>query len=173
MGLFTWDGPSYCGDEPATVCDPLVAEESVKALHGTSFNGGCAVDLISPEYPAIPVVISSILAEPRSGSAAHPIPIGLVQESESMFAPTLMFRDNSGNLNVWKPDASCKGKRMTFDAGSFRLKDDENSNVFDQDCVGSFADCEYIVGARSFVDCEGNSKMKLVFFPVSELPVPA
>jgi hypothetical protein len=170
MPIFNWEGPTYCGDAPATVCDPLETAEIVKAPHGTSLAGGCPVDLISPDHPAIMVSLSDVQTELRSGASDRPIPLDRVQKSISMSANSLLFRNASGQLTVWEPDANCFDKRLIYDAGQFKLIDDVNSNVFDQSCIGSFADAEYIVGARKFTACDGTEKMKLIFFPVAELP---
>ena len=170
MPLFTWEDPVYCGDEPATVCDALKTATRVKAAHGTSLSGGCPVDIVSDEHPAIMVSFSDVQTELRSGSVAWPIPLDLVQKAISMTVPSLAFRNATGQLAIWEPNADCFDKRVVFDSGNFKLIDDVNSNIFDQSCIGSYSDCEYLVGARNYIACNGESKMKLVFFPVSELP---
>ena len=170
MPLFNWDEKAFCGDAPATVCPANPTQEYVTAPHGTSPDGGCVADLISPDHPAMLVSLSDIRSELRSGTVERPIPIDLVQHTNSSLVPSLAFRNHAGQLSIWEPDNNCFDKRVVVDGGKFKLVDDTNSNIFDGACIGTFSDVEYIAGARSFIDCNGNTRVKLVFFPVAELP---
>jgi hypothetical protein len=170
MPAFNWDPQVYCGDAPPTQCDPIPEVSTVTAPHGTNPNGGCPADLISPDHPALLVSLSDVQTELRSGAGTRPIPIDKVQETGSQTVPTLMFRNAIGQMSVWNPDANCSQKKVIVDNGDFKLIDDTVSNVFDGACIGSFADIEYGVGATSFIDCNGQQKVKLIFFPIAEWP---
>jgi hypothetical protein len=171
MPIFNWDEEVYCGDAPPASCDPIPEVDTVTAPHGTNPSGGCPADLISPDHPALLVSLSDVQTQLRSGAAARPIPIDLVQKTSSPVIPTLMFRNAAGQMAVWDPGDDCLRKRVIYDAGDFQLADDINSNIFDEACIGNYSDVEYMVGARRFTDCNGQTKIKLVFFPVAELPV--
>ena len=170
MPVFNWDDKVLCGDAAPTVCDPIPAVGSVMAPHGTNPDGGCPADLISPDHPAMLISLSDVQTELRSGASTRPIPIDLVQEANTQSVPTLMFRNAIGQMSVWKPAANCALKKVICNNGKFELTDDTNNNTFDEACIGSFSDVDYGVGAKSFIDCNGQTKMKLIFFPIEEWP---
>jgi hypothetical protein len=170
MPLFTWPDKSSCGDTPSDSCAPLPYKESVKALRATDSDSSCEVDLTSSEHPSIPVILSDELTEPRSGSASNPIPISLVQQYAGTGpVPTLLYRNLAGELQAWDPPSTCDNKKVVVENGSFALKEDVNSNIFEEACLGVIADAEYIAAARAFVDCNGATKIKLIFVDKNEI----
>lgn len=170
MPLFNWPDKSSCGDADPTSCEPIPYKEVVKALRATDADTGCEVDLISSQHPAIPIVISDILTEPRSGSAASPIPLNLLQQYGGVGPiPHLVYKNVAGEMAAWKPDANCSGKKVIVENGNFFLQDDVNSNVFDETCVGDISEADYIAGAREFTDCNGVTRIKLVFVPKDQV----
>lgn len=171
MALFeNWEDPVNCGDLP-DLCTPIETIQTARAPMATEPETFCFKELISPDHPALMVSLSDLQTELRSGSAARPIPINAVQHTQSPKVPTLAFRNNKGELAVWNPPPDCSGKKVVFESDQFQLKDDINSNVFDKACIGAYDDVTYMVGAVLFTDCNGNEKMKLVFFPKDELPI--
>lgn len=165
MALFEWDEQTECGDESSNECEALDTITSSKAIRVTDPSSNCEKDLISPQYPAVPVLIGDELTEPRSGSEAHPIPIDRVQEYTGNTVPVLAFRNTAGQLAVWNPPTTCDGKKVIVQDGDFKLIDDVNINIFDESCIGSIADVDYIAGGRLFDDCNGVQRMQMVFFP--------
>jgi len=165
MPLFTWPDKSSCGDTPSDSCAPLPYKERAKALRATDPDSSCEIDLISPEHPAIPVILSDMSTEPRSGSASNPIPINLVQEyTGSGPVPSLLYKNLAGEMQAWNPPVNCNNKKVIVDNGKFSIVAEVNSNVFEEACLGVIGDADYIAGARAFVDCEGVTRIKLVFF---------
>lgn len=170
MPLFTWSDKSSCGDTDSSSCAPLPYKETVKALRASDVDTGCEVDMIASQHPSIPIVISDILTEPRSGASSSPIPINLLQEyAGNGPVPTILYKNIAGEMHAWKPDASCNGKKVIVDNSNFVLQDDINSNVFDETCVGDISEIDYIAGAREFTDCNGNTKIKMVFVPKDQV----
>lgn len=172
MPLFNWPEKSSCGDTPPDQCPPLPYTEAVKSLRGSDKDTSCEVDLISQEHPAIPVILSDMSTESRSGSSTNPIPINLLQEySGSGPVPALLYKNLAGEMQAWQPPQGCDKKKVVVDAGKFHIVDDVNNNVFEEACIGSAADADYIAGAKQFIDCNGVVKIKLVFFDKDQLPV--
>jgi hypothetical protein len=166
MAIFKWDEQTTCGDEtPVDTCAPLDAKTSIRSLRGTSIQDGCEVDLIAADYPALACLVGDEQTDARSGSAAHPIPLGKVQKYTGKTIPELFFRNGAGNLASWDPPNTCDNKKVVIDSGSFTYEDDINSNVFSEACIGSIEDVELIAGGTEFVDCNGVTRVKLVFFP--------
>lgn len=171
MPIFNWPDKSSCGDTSPAQCTPLPYKEAVKAIRGTDQDTSCEVDLISEEHPAIPVILSDMVTEARSGSSANPIPINLMQEyTGGGPVPTLLYKNLAGEMQAWNPPINCNKKKVIVDGGNFNLADDVNSNVFEESCIGNIADADFITGAKTFVDCNGVTRVKLIFFDKNQLP---
>ena len=169
MPLFNWPDKSSCGDTSPNQCTPLPYKESVKAIRGTDQDTSCEIDLISEEHPAIPIILSDMSTEPRSGSALNPIPINLVQEYAGAGpVQSILYKNLAGEMQAWTPPTSCDNKKVIVNNGKFSLANDVNSNVFEEACVGAIRDADYIAGARAFIDCAGVTRIKLVFFNKNE-----
>lgn len=170
MPLFNWSGKSTCGDTPPSSCEPLPSIKQGKAIVVTDPTSACISELNGDEFPALMVATNENDAKLKSGSSAQPIVLTRVQQSQATRIPTLFYRNEAGQLTVWKPPVTCDGKKLVVQNGEFVLTDDVSPNSFNTDCVGSYAGVEYIVGATMFTDCAGIQRVKLVLFPKSELP---
>ena len=171
MPLFNWPEKSSCGDTPPDQCAPLDVRETIKSIRGSDQDTSCEVDLVADQHPSLPVILSDMETVARSGSTANPIPINLLQEYGGAGpVPSILYKNLAGELHAWKPPIGCDGKKVVVEGGNFHIIDDVNSNVFEESCIGSSSDADYIAGAKQFIDCNGVVKIKLVFFPKAQLP---
>jgi len=173
MGLFNWAAQDQCGEDSSTPCDPLPYKEGGRALMATDKVSRCPIELKATEFPSIPVILGAETVEARSGSIAQPIDFSKVQTHKGIAGvPELFFRNAAGQFAAWRPEASdsCLQKKVVFKDGVFQIKADVNSNVFEEACIGDIADVDYVAGAKEFTDCAGNTRVKLIFFPLDQLP---
>lgn len=169
MPISKWNSLVECGDEEtSTSCDKL-KEASYGRAPLVAGNDNCARELISDQYPSMPYAMNDSKAELRSGSASKPFILPLLQKSSSESSWSVVSSKSDGTLFRWKPDQTCYNRKVIATPDGFDLVYDQNSNVFDNACIGTVSDVDYIAGAIQFGDCEGNMKIKLVFFPKSEL----
>lgn len=168
MAINSWNNKVSCGDETAE-CDKLSEVVNGKAPLVEGIDN-CAKALTSEQYPGVMVATSSSRTELRSGSKKQPIRLPLIDVSHSASVPSLAFQNSAGDIKIWKPAKVCYQRRVVMDESeSFRLVEDLNPNVFDNACIGTIDDVDYVAGAVLFNNCAGEQRVKLVFFPVSEL----
>ncbi len=171
MGLFNWGSQKQCGEDTSPACDKIPETSAGRAFVVINPQSQCPSELIPTEYPALGIALGPEIVELRSGSKASPIPLERLQEYNGKTdARELLIRNISGQMVAWNPPPDCADNKVIFDGQKFRLKPDVNSNVFEEACIGSIADVDYIAGGKGFTDCNGVSRLKLVFFPKSELP---
>lgn len=168
MALFEWDDPTSCGDAPPDVCDTLETVTTARSLVVTDPSSFCTKELLADDYPSLPSMIGDTQVEGRSGSVESPIPLNKVQTYVGDTVPELFFRNNAGQLAAWNPPFDCDNQKVIIQNGAFTYIPDINSNVYDESCIGSIGDVDYIAGAKQFVDCNGNTKLRLIMFPKEE-----
>lgn len=171
MSLFEWQSPVNCGDEdvPPANCEPVTSIKTASALRVTDHSTQCERNLEGDEYPAIPVATSSNKVEYRSGTAQQPLKLR-IQDNEGTSIPSLLFKLPDGTIKNWIPPKNCIDQKLLVRESGIYLGKDINSNIFETACIGSYASVNYIAGAVTFTDCNGEEKIKLVYFPKSELP---
>lgn len=170
MSLFEWSRPVNCGDTPVATCEPVTSIRQASALRVTEKDTNCEKNLSSVEYPSIPIGTSDNNVEYRSGSADKPIVLPRIHQVVGTSIPSILFQLTDGTVKKWIPEPNCANRKLVCGDNGIRLEEDINSNVFENACIGSYSDVSYIAGAVAFSDCNGFDKLKLVFFPKSELP---
>lgn len=168
MAHFEWDDPTSCGEAPPEVCDALETVTTGRSIVVTDPSSLCSKELVSDEYPAIASLIGESQTQGRSGSSSSPISLTRVQTYTGSTVPELFFRNEAGQLSAWNPPLNCDNQRVVIRDGDFAYIPDVNSNVYDESCIGSIQDVTLIAGGAQFTDCNGNTKVKLVFFPREE-----
>lgn len=168
---FQWQPLVNCGDEnvPPANCEPVTSVKIASAIRVTDPSTQCEKNLEGEEYPAIPVATSSNKVEYRSGTAQQPLKLR-IQDSEGTSIPSIMFKLPDGTIKNWIPPKDCVDQKLLVRESGIYLGQDVNSNIFETACIGSYASVEYIAGAVKFIDCNNEEKIKLIYFPKSELP---
>lgn len=168
MAIEDWTDPVECGDDEVAQCPELnQVVEGLRPLVAASDN--CPDELISSEYPGIVQAISSNKTQIRSGSTVSPIQTPLMRERSGLTAPTLLGQDNdtAGKQYKWNPGEDCRQLKMIRKDNLFQLVPDENSNIFGDSCIGTEDEIDYLVGAKIFTDCKGETKVRLIMYPAS------
>lgn len=112
-------------------------------------------DTITQE--SIPVQLTETEMELRDGSIAKPIKLGNLQKYVSSSIPALMVQKADGTLVAWNGPTIPGRKKVVLDNGAFMLKDDLNTDLFDNTmCIGTCMDIQGLVGYRdAWVRCPG------------------
>jgi len=171
MPIFNWTAKQTCGDEPAESCEAL-QEKSLGRSALVAGSDNCPKELVvdSKHYPAFVFSVNDGLTELRNGSAEKPLGTPNIIKHPGESVARLKSQRDDGTWFDWLPSEECYDRRLVYKQGvGFTLIYDQNSNVFDNACIGTLNDVDYIAGAITFEDCDGNTKVQLKFFPKSEL----
>lgn len=171
MPVFNWATKQECGDEPATTCDAL-QEKSIGRAPLVAGDDNCPKELVGPSknYPAFVFSLSDKKTELRDGSTEKPLSTPRIIKHTGESVSRIKSQRADGTWFDWLPTEECFDRRMVYKQGvGFTLIYDQNSNVFDNACIGTLDDVDYIAGAIQFEDCDGNTKVQLKFFPKGEL----
>lgn len=171
MPIFNWNQPSTCESPSLPLCDPPPVTKQASGLVVYDQDSNCQAKLGYGEAPAI---VMDLGGEVKTVSGSHDEPMKLphIKKVLSMMADRIVSQSPDGTMSAWQPNTDCLTRRVVFngDAKRFELVEDINSNVFSNQCIGSYSDVDYVAGVTTFQDCAGNTKLKLVFFPKSQLP---
>jgi hypothetical protein len=120
---------------------------------------------------ALPLQVSPSEMELRDGSIGKPIKLGNLQKYTALSVPVIVVQKADGTLVAWNGPTIPGRKKVVLDNGAFILKDDLNTDLFDNTmCVGTCMDINYLIGARDvFVRCAGlpdTPAVQLIKIPV-------
>ena len=168
MPINSWGPKRNCGDDPSE-CEPFkeVAFGTTPIVAGSD---NCAKSLVAEEYPALVFASNDGKTALVSGSKKNPLHLSKLDKSLHPSVPSIVFQNATGDVKAWKPAAACYRRRVVVEPdSSFTLIEDLNPNVFENACIGTIDDVDYFAGAVIFQNCEGQDRIRLKFFPVSNL----
>jgi hypothetical protein len=168
MPINKWKSKAVCGEEASEGCEALdeVTYGKFPVIVG---NDNCQKGLVSEKYPGIPYAESVKKTEIRTGAKEKPLTFPLLQETTGTSILSIVTKKSDGQLAAWKPVVQCYDRRVVHKATGFELVEDINSNVFHNACIGTISDVDYVAGAVSYDNCDGDTRMRLVFFPKDEV----